>query len=72
MKKKTIEFQVSEIMENDDGINFKHYTEKKEYPDDGRHCDLCIVCGFPAYPECRNWCQNEKFIKEHTEKDGRE
>lgn len=63
MKTKTIEFAVSEIMESSDGVYFKHYKDKKEYPDDGRHSDLCTVCGFPSYPECRAWCQNEKLTK---------
>lgn len=72
MKTKIIEFQVSEIIEDKNGVRFKHYTDKKEYPDDGRHNDLCIVCGFPAYPECREWCQNEKWIKEAEEKKQKE
>lgn len=26
-----------------------------------RHNVLCTICGFPTYPECRNWCQNEEL-----------
>lgn len=58
-----IEFKVSEIIETKDGVHFKHYTEKKEYPDDGRHSELCVVCGFPSYPECREWCSHEGYAK---------
>lgn len=30
-----------------------------------RHSELCMVCGWPDYPDCRKWCQNggEKLRK---------
>jgi hypothetical protein len=68
MKTKIIEFDVSEIVETKNGVYFKHYKDKKEYPDDGRHSDLCIVCGFPDYPKCREWCRNERLEREKEAK----
>ncbi len=58
MKTKTIQITRSEFIETDDGGYFKHTTRKEEFPDDGRHSDLCVVCGFSTYPECRSWCQH--------------
>ncbi|MDR1753994.1 MAG: hypothetical protein LBR74_03695 [Eubacterium sp.] len=38
------------------------YEKEEEFPNsEGRHSDLCVVCGFPTYPECREWCRNEKL-----------
>jgi hypothetical protein len=57
---------VSEIMEDENGaVYFKHYTKEEEFPDsEGRHCDLCVVCGFKAYPECRDWCVHAGYERE--------
>lgn len=58
MKTKTITITNSEFIETEDGGYFKHTTREEAFPDDGRHSDLCVVCGFSTYPECRNWCQH--------------
>ena len=45
---------------------FKETEYEKEFPEsEGRHSDLCVVCGWSTYPECRSWCHNEKlWLKE--------
>lgn len=54
-----MEIKVSEFVETKDGGYFKHYTEHREFPDsEGRHCNICIFCGFPSYPKCMEWCPN--------------
>lgn len=58
MKTKTIHVDTYELTDT----GFKYIGAKdEEYPDDGRHSDLCTVCGFPTYPECRKICPNEKI-----------
>ena len=58
MKTKTIHVNTYELTD----MGFKYIESRdEEYPDDGRHSDLCAVCGFPTYPECRKICPNEKI-----------
>lgn len=60
-----MKFKVSEFVEDKNGGHFIHYTREEEFPEtEGRHRDLCVVCGFPSYPECREWCPNEKKSRE--------
>ncbi len=50
----------------DDGGRFTHRTEERTYPNsEGRHSDLCIACGFPTYPECRNFCKQQGYTLEN-------
>lgn len=38
------------------------YEKTEEFPEsEGRHSDLCVVCGFPSYPECRDWCPQQGY-----------
>ncbi len=49
-----------EFVESKDGGYFIEYECEEEFPEtEGRHKPLCVVCGFPTYPECRKWCQHE-------------
>ena len=58
-------FNVSEFVEDENGGHFIHYTREKDFPEsEERHCDLCVVCGFPTYPECRKYCPNEQLSQE--------
>lgn len=58
MGTKTIHVNTYELTDT----GFKYIESRdEEYPDDGRHSDLCTVCGFPTYPECRKSCPNEKL-----------
>lgn len=36
---------------------------EEDIPDLGRHSLMCNSCGFPGYPECREWCQVENGIQ---------
>ncbi len=48
---------------------FKEHYENQEYPEtEGRHCDLCVACGWSTYPECRSWCQAEEFRRLREQK----
>ncbi|MCI9004409.1 MAG: hypothetical protein HFH39_04045 [Lachnospiraceae bacterium] len=56
----TITIETSEFVETKDGGYFEHHTREEEFPDsEKRHKDLCVVCGFPSYPECRRFCASE-------------
>lgn len=56
-----IELEVIEFPDKK-GDDFKRYKVKREYPEEGkRHSDLCVVCGFPTYPECREWCKQQGY-----------
>lgn len=49
------------ILDNvDDGNGGRRVVEYVKEIDfqnsEGRHDDLCIVCGITPYPECREWC----------------
>jgi len=57
---KTIHFDGCEPYRKKDGTwDIRRYSYEEEYPDDRiRHCDMCTVCGFPAYPECTKTCNN--------------
>ncbi len=64
------QMNVMEWVEDKDGGHFEEHMEEREYDNsDNRHCDLCIVCGFPEYPECTKWCQSEKWRLERLEKE---
>ena len=55
MKTKTIHVNTYELTDT----GFKYIESKdEEYPDDGRHSDLCLICGSEIYPDCREWCQS--------------
>lgn len=52
----------SEFVESKDGGYFVDHVMEREFPEsEGRHSDLCVVCGFPTYPECRNWCKQQGY-----------
>ena len=45
--------------------DYKGHIEEREIPDSKlRHNMLCTWCEFPSYPECREWCHNEKLDRE--------
>ncbi len=49
----------SKLIETKDGGYFVHHTREENFPEEGkRHSDLCVFCGFPSYPKCREWCQS--------------
>lgn len=49
-----------EFVKDKNGGHFVEHTREEFFPEEGkRHKDLCVVCGFPDYPECRKWCQHE-------------
>lgn len=55
---------VTEFIEGKDGEEgyFIDHIEEREYPkSEGRHSDLCVVCGFPSYPKCREWCPHRGY-----------
>lgn len=63
-----VKCEISEWVEGKNGEcgYFKHYTEYREFTEEGkRHNLLCVACGFPGYPECTKTCQhaNGKTIK---------
>lgn len=47
----------------DPGEDLVEYYEDREYPNDDRHCMLCVTCSSPNYPECRNICPNGNLEK---------
>lgn len=60
-----MKIEVSEIVEDKNGCHFIHYTREEEFPEsEGRHSDLCVVCGFPTYPECMKYCRNFREDRE--------
>lgn len=62
---KKIEIESYEPIEGPNGVYFKVTKRTEDYSDNQvRHSDLCTICGFPSYPECRNWCQNEQWERE--------
>jgi len=63
-----IKHSVIEIIETKNSVRFERHEEEREYPDEGRHDDLCVVCGFSTYPACREWCRNEKILNERNQK----
>jgi hypothetical protein len=61
-----IKIDVYELPETSDG-EFKHHVEYREYPEEGkRHSNLCVVCGFPSYPKCREWCQHQGYDRDES------
>ena len=40
-----------------------HYEERDYSATENRHHPLCVVCGMKVYPECREWCPNEKTAR---------
>lgn len=62
---KTIHIDGCEAYRKKDGTwDTRRYSYDKSFTDEQvRHCDLCTMCGFPTYPECRDWCPNEKLAK---------
>lgn len=37
----------------------RHRTEEREVPyTEGREDEICCVCGFSEYPECKSFCHN--------------
>lgn len=54
-----LEIQVSDWVEDENGGHMEHYIEKKEIPDDQvREDEICTICGFPDYPNCKETCHN--------------
>lgn len=41
-----------------------HYEERDLPELNGRHRLLCAMCGWSTYPECREWCHNERIDRE--------
>ena len=47
---------------------FKHYEREEDFSETAdRHDNLCIVCGFSAYPECIKVCHNECVRESYEE-----
>lgn len=60
-----MKIRCSEFVDDDNGGHFIHTMREQdvtEFAD--RPNDLCKLCGFPTYPECREWCSNEKKSRE--------
>lgn len=55
-----IKIRVSDFVEDEDGgYSVKHYIEVREVPDDQiREDEICTICGFPDYPQCKKTCHN--------------
>ncbi|MBQ3432087.1 MAG: hypothetical protein IJG23_04815 [Clostridia bacterium] len=55
-----IKIRVSDFVEDEDGgYSVKHYIEEREVPDDQvREDEICTICGFPDYPQCKKTCHN--------------
>ena len=69
MKTKTLTITTHDFINTPDGGYFKRSTREEEFPnEEDRDDDLCIVCGFKPYPECKEWCQNEQWKRERAAK----
>ena len=59
-----MQVEVYEWEDDDEGGHFKMHLEERDYSKTAdRHCDTCIVCGYPTYPECCSWCHNMKILE---------
>ncbi len=68
---KQIEVESVEIIDDELGHRLKRGKRIETFTDEQvRHCDLCTMCGFPGYPECRDWCQNEQWAREKAKNRG--
>lgn len=48
-----------EVVEDRNGKHIKEYTEIRDIPDDKVwEEDICTICGWPTYPECKKSCHN--------------
>lgn len=48
-----------EVVEDENGKHIVESTEFLDIPDDQvREEDICTICGFPDYPECKKTCHN--------------
>lgn len=43
-------------------IEFDEVKDFSETADRDEH--ICIICGYPNYPKCKEWCQNMEFKRE--------
>ncbi|MCC8159745.1 MAG: hypothetical protein LIO53_00245 [Oscillospiraceae bacterium] len=65
-----MEVTVIEWVEDDEGGHFEEHKEERDYSaTEDRHDPICVVCGFPSYPECMSWCQNKEWRRERLEKE---
>ena len=56
-----IEIDTYEFVKDQNGGRFKRGKEVKHFTEsEVRHKDICTLCGFSTYPECRKWCDNGK------------
>lgn len=55
-----MEIEVHDIVKDEDGgYHTECHIEKREIPDDQvREEDICTICGFPDYPNCKKTCHN--------------
>lgn len=63
MSEKSTKRMTVEVIELPDSPNgkIKKYTEERDVPyTEGRDDEICCICGFPEYPECKSFCGNFK------------
>ncbi|MEY8515372.1 hypothetical protein AALC25_00320 [Lachnospiraceae bacterium 29-84] len=58
MEVTTVEFVKGE---NGEGYFIEETREVDFHKSKGRHDELCVVCGFSTYPECREWCPQKGY-----------
>ena len=57
-----IEIERLEFVGDGQDGHFKRTKEVREYKNsDHREIELCVICGFPEYPGCLEWCKNGQF-----------
>ena len=52
------------INENGEVELFEYDVERDYSATEGRHCKMCVVCGFSSYPKCREWCTKHGYEAE--------
>ena len=60
-----MQIEVYEWEDDENGGHFKTHWEEQDFSKTAdRHCDICIVCGLPSYPECCSMCNNMKILEQ--------
>lgn len=63
MNTKKMMLEVVELPDKPNG-KLKIYTEECDVPyTEGRDDEICCICGFPDYPECKSFCHNFNNIR---------
>ncbi len=69
MDKKPTKRMTVDVIEFPDKPNgkIKKYTEERDVPyTEGRDNEICCICGFPEYPECKSFCGNFRNKRHKT------